>query len=49
MPESLQWGHDFAAVEMLAESVEVGSMGDKLQWGHDFAAVEMVPNELFVY
>ena len=37
----LQWGHDFAAVE-IAEAAAAASLLEGLQWGHDFAAVEML-------
>ena len=36
----LQWGHDFAAVEM-ASDIMNSWMDSMLQWGHDFAAVEI--------
>jgi len=37
----LQWGHDFAAVEILAPRPGVARRSRTLQWGHDFAAVEI--------
>ena len=40
MPHGLQWGHDFAAVEMVPVR-RVTAARVLLQWGHDFAAVEI--------
>jgi len=37
----LQWGHDFAAVEITLGITGVVGAAHALQWGHDFAAVEM--------
>ena len=40
----LQWGHDFAAVEMSVKLNHIFTSKDLksgLQWGHDFAAVEI--------
>jgi len=45
-PLALQWGHDFAAVEIVSMLAPVGICTLELQWGHDFAAVEMLLFEL---
>ena len=39
--EVLQWGHDFAAVEIEADIHWARREVVRLQWGHDFAAVEI--------
>ncbi len=40
-PSALQWGHDFAAVEITETHAKKEGEGG-LQWGHDFAAVEIL-------
>ena len=44
MPDvtTLQWGHDFSAVEMSIDASESDVTDQLLQWGHDFSAVEMI-------
>ncbi len=37
----LQWGHDFAAVEISECDAKGNRLWELLQWGHDFAAVEI--------